>query len=426
MLPEAPANTISPIRPTWQNLLFPKRALIYHESTRQRIMSHVHLRRRNTRSHPYAGEDDEKQDVHRTAQSLTDELNESDMNVEELLISEFKLMNLEMRREIRSLYRLLIIFVVIVIGMAVGGILFVGDFIKNVSDFHAAVFKPQSVQNPEWVMWYKSVSTTFSDIKQSVDFFSYQYHKWSPIIAWNTSDLNVAVNPFINQSIPNEPIISEEDLLSELLMCDRCVTQLDEDSVAGRNLFATLKFIQNRANANQTLSMPDIVGTGFFSYPVLNTVCGLAKQLRRDLWSRMRATEAWAWLVPPPEEGNNDVILTKLIKNVVEIISTAPRCETAYNIKQKISMAIAFIMDIPLGTVMESQNINQILDAKSVITFPYKQLMCGDVDAISALYHDVLSTNHSSHYHFMTLDLDKNENQNVDIPIHSLKQNSSV
>ena len=54
-----------------------------------------------------------------TAQSLTDELNESDLDVNELLISEFKILNFEMRTEIRALYRLLFIFVLIVIGMAV-------------------------------------------------------------------------------------------------------------------------------------------------------------------------------------------------------------------------------------------------------------------------------------------------------------------
>ena len=109
----------------WQKLLFPTQALMYHESTRQQIMSHVNLRRRSARHYDRSEqqEEEEKQEIDPTdgvtVTSLTDELNQSDINVNELLISEFKLMNIQMRREIRSLYRLLLIFVVIVIGMAV-------------------------------------------------------------------------------------------------------------------------------------------------------------------------------------------------------------------------------------------------------------------------------------------------------------------
>lgn len=100
-----------------QQLLFPKRALIYHGATRQHLMSHVNLRRRSSIRHEYKDKQEEKQiDLDTT---LTDELNESDMNVNELLIAEFKLMNLQMRREIRALYRLLVIFVLMVLGMAV-------------------------------------------------------------------------------------------------------------------------------------------------------------------------------------------------------------------------------------------------------------------------------------------------------------------
>ena len=100
-----------------QQLLFPKRALIYHGSTRQHLMSHVNLRRRSSLRHKQEDKQEEKQiDLDTT---LTDELNESDMNGNELLIAELKLMNLQMRREIRALYRLLVIFVLMVLGMAV-------------------------------------------------------------------------------------------------------------------------------------------------------------------------------------------------------------------------------------------------------------------------------------------------------------------
>ena len=104
----------------YQQLLFPKRALIYHGSTRQHLKSHVNLRRRSSIKPPSCNgeptDDEKKAELHET---LTDELNESDMDVNELLIAEFKLMNLQMRNEIRALYRLLVIFVLIVLGMAV-------------------------------------------------------------------------------------------------------------------------------------------------------------------------------------------------------------------------------------------------------------------------------------------------------------------
>lgn len=113
----------------WQKLCFPHRALMYHASTRQHLMSHVDLRKRSAsrrqRHHDNNEQQHDDEEKRETTEpvtvvtSLTDELDESDIKINELLISEFKLMNLQMRREIRSLYRLLVIFVLLVLGMAV-------------------------------------------------------------------------------------------------------------------------------------------------------------------------------------------------------------------------------------------------------------------------------------------------------------------
>ena len=83
---------------------------IASQSTHDQLMSHVNLRRRNI-----------KNTMHQIDQQSesTDNLNASDPTQNELLIAEFKLMNQQMRLEIRSLYRLLLLFLAIVVGISV-------------------------------------------------------------------------------------------------------------------------------------------------------------------------------------------------------------------------------------------------------------------------------------------------------------------
>ena len=98
-----------------QDLLFPKRVVRYVDPARHHAMSHIQLRRRRTgkRHHPVPADTDHQN------QNVEDEMKDPDIDINELLVAEFKLMNDQMRSEIRSLYRLLFIFVIIVMSMGV-------------------------------------------------------------------------------------------------------------------------------------------------------------------------------------------------------------------------------------------------------------------------------------------------------------------
>ena len=76
-------------------------------------MSHIELRRRRT------GDRLRSVSAHAAQLNVEDELRDPDVDINELLIAEFKLMNDQMRLEIRALYRLLFIFVIIVMSMGV-------------------------------------------------------------------------------------------------------------------------------------------------------------------------------------------------------------------------------------------------------------------------------------------------------------------
>ena len=121
---------------------------------------------------------------------------------------------------------------------------------------------------------------------------------------------------------------------------------------------------------------------------------------------------------------DHDMILTKLFNAVIEIIRENTKCDTAQGITQKFKMAMDFITDIPLGKIFEPKYIDHILKAWSVITFPYKQLMCGNTNSIIQFYQSLPPDIRD--IHFIAVDLENMRGDTIMVSLDGIDQHSHL
>ena len=148
----------------------------------------------------------------------------------------------------------------------ISGILFCGDFFKNVGDFHNALFSPHKLDNPDWIQWRADVAITFDNVKGSINFMREQYDKWSPIFQDgfdHSADPAQEEDEIVSVAVPavlplhqtiniipsNIPSKSESDIIMELKNCDQCIQQLDPQRPGARNLWTALQLIKTRGRS---------------------------------------------------------------------------------------------------------------------------------------------------------------------------------
>lgn len=271
-------------------------------------------------------------------------------------------------------------------------------------------------------------------MQSAADYTTAQYDKWSPIVqeslTFNASTNVETVNAVLLGDTPGNdgafhvPKINivdskptPKEVLSQIHQCDACIFQLDPTKQSVQNVWKTLDLINNANEKDGRAGKP----IQFDLYSIFPE--SLVQRAITAVW-KLQTTNVWKWMSSsyskPWEKPKLDTMFTELVQSVIKEITDNTQCKSGWEVADSIKTATSFLLDIPIGKILQNQHIQQIKNAKSVIEFPFKKLMCGDTKKIEKFHENWLTNidDEIEYVHFMSIDLDQAINHKLTVSLN--------